>query len=118
MVNRMRVSSAIVLGLLGLLSLPPMLSGCKSHTPMAVAAAATKTFHILGKVVATDPAGGQIPLEGKAVPGFMEAMVMPYKLANPTILSELHPGDRITADLLADQIGSDAAEGYRNVDRK
>jgi protein SCO1/2 len=115
MVNRTRISSAIVLGLFGLLSLPPMLSGCKSHTPMAAAAAATKTFHIRGKVVATDPSTGQISLDGEAVPGFMEAMVMPYKLANPTILSELHPGDRITADLLADQIGSDAAEGYRNV---
>ena len=41
MVNRTRISSAIVLGLFGLLSLPPMLSGCKSHTPMAAAAAAT-----------------------------------------------------------------------------
>jgi protein SCO1 len=115
MVNRTRISSAIVLGLFGLLSLPPILSGCKSHTPMAAVAAATKTFHIRGKVVATDPSTGQISLDGEAVPGFMEAMVMPYKLANPTILGELHPGDRITADLLADQIGSDAAEGYRNV---
>src|SRR5271167_112051 len=115
MVNRTRISSAIVLGLFGLLFLPPMLSGCKSHTPMAAAAAATKTFHIRGKVVATDPSSGQISLDGEAVLGFMEAMVMPYKLANPSILSELHPGDRITADLLADQISADPAAGYRNV---
>ncbi len=70
---------------------------------MAAAAAATKTFHIRGKVIATDPSTGQISLDGEAVPGFMEAMIMPYKLANPSILSELHPGDRITADLLADR---------------
>jgi protein SCO1/2 len=30
----------------------------------------------------------------------MEAMTMPYKLKEPTILSELHPGDVITADVL------------------
>ena len=37
----------------------------------------------------------------------MEAMTMPYKLKDPSILTELHPGDVITADLLVSQ-GSDA----------
>ena len=36
-------------------------------------------------------------------PGFMDAMTMPYKLKDPSILSELHPGDVITADLLVSQ---------------
>jgi len=39
---------------------------------------------------------------------------MPYKLADPSILSELHPGDRITADLLADPRSADPADGYTN----
>ncbi len=30
----------------------------------------------------------------------MGAMTMPYKLKDPTILSELHPGDTVTADVL------------------
>jgi len=30
----------------------------------------------------------------------MEAMTMPYKLNDASILSELHPGDVITADVL------------------
>jgi protein SCO1/2 len=30
----------------------------------------------------------------------MEAMTMPYRLKDPSILSELHPGDVITADVL------------------
>ena len=29
----------------------------------------------------------------------MEAMIMPYTLKNPSVISELHPGDTITADL-------------------
>jgi protein SCO1/2 len=82
---------------------------------MASAAAVTKTFHIRGKVLATDSSSGQVSLDGEAVPGFMEAMIMPYKVVNPSILSELHSGDRITADVLADQISPDATGGYRNV---
>ncbi len=39
-------------------------------------------------------------LDHEAVPGFMEAMTMPYKLKDPAIASELHPGDRITATIL------------------
>src|ERR1700692_941066 len=100
---------------MGLVSLPPLLSGCKPPVPMASAAAVTKTFHIRGKVLATDPSGGQVSLDGEAVPGFMGAMIMPYKVVNPSILSELHPGARITADVLVDQISSDASGGYRNV---
>ena len=37
----------------------------------------------------------------------MDAMTMPYKLKDPSIVSELHPGDTITADVLVSQ-GSDA----------
>jgi len=39
-------------------------------------------------------------LDHEAIPGFMEAMTMPYQLKDPSILSELHPGDLITADVL------------------
>jgi len=33
----------------------------------------------------------------------MDAMTMPYKLKDASILGELHPGDVITADLLVSQ---------------
>ncbi len=36
---------------------------------------------------------------------------MDYKLKDPSIASELHPGDRITAKVLADKDG----DGYTNV---
>ncbi|MDR3774317.1 MAG: SCO family protein [Terracidiphilus sp.] len=56
-----------------------------------------------GKVVRTDSAKGEATLNHEAIPGFMDAMTMPYKLKDPSILSELHPGDMITADVLVSQ---------------
>ena len=42
----------------------------------------------------------------------MPAMTMAYKLENPSEISELHPGDRITASLLADK-GPDGPTNLR-----
>ncbi len=50
-----------------------------------------------GRIVSVS--GSTITLDHEAVPGFMDAMTMPYRLKDPTIVSELHPGDRITADI-------------------
>jgi protein SCO1 len=38
-------------------------------------------------------------LDAAAIPGYMDAMSMPYKLRQPNQLSELHPGDKINATL-------------------
>ena len=58
-----------------------------------------KIYKVRGKVVSTNPATGEAIIDSEAIPGYMEAMAMPYKLKDPSILSELHPGDQITADL-------------------
>ncbi|MGA3264020.1 MAG: SCO family protein [Terracidiphilus sp.] len=57
-------------------------------------------YKLRGKVVSTDAARGEVTLDHEAIPGFMEAMTMPYKLKDASILGELHPGDMITADVL------------------
>ena len=64
-----------------------------------------KTYHLRGKVIAASPASGEVTVAHEAIPGFMDAMTMPYKLKNPGIISELHPGDEITADLLVPENG-------------
>ena len=61
---------------------------------------AYKVFKLRGKVISTDAAKGEATLDHEAIPGFMDAMTMPYKLKDASILSELHPGDMITADVL------------------
>jgi protein SCO1 len=79
------------------------LSGCRTASPPAAEAAnsAVKQYHVRGVVVATNVAKGEVTLDSEAIPGFMEAMTMPYTLRNPGVVSELHPGDTITATLLA-----------------
>jgi protein SCO1 len=71
------------------------------------AASSFKVYKLRGKVVSTNPATGEATIDHEAIPGFMDAMTMPYKLKDPSILSELHPGDTITADVLVSQ-NSDA----------
>ena len=75
------------------------LTGCRPSPPAAAHSAAdVKTFHVRGRVVSTDKT--HVTLDHEAIPGFMEAMTMAYKLKDPTVVSELHPGDRITATML------------------
>jgi protein SCO1/2 len=91
-----------------------IVGGCKQTAPATAGPAISKTFKIRGKVVSTDAAAGKVTLDHEAVPGFMDAMIMPYKLADPSILSELHPGDTITADVIVDQISADPEGGFKN----
>jgi len=87
-----------------------MLPGCRqSATPVGSSATLPqKSFPVRGKIVATDAT--HVVLDHEAVPGFMEAMTMSYKLKDPSIVGELHPGDRITATIIVQQ---DAA-GFRD----
>ncbi|MGB0065880.1 MAG: SCO family protein [Terracidiphilus sp.] len=66
-------------------------------------APAFKVYKLRGKVVSTNSATGEVTVNHEAIPGFMDAMTMPYKLKDPSILSELHPGDTITADVLVSE---------------
>jgi len=80
-----------------------VLAGCHSgQKPSAQpnTAANYKVYHLRGKVVSTDVAKGEVTVNHEAISGLMEAMTMPYKLKDASILGELHPGDMITADVL------------------
>src|ERR1700740_3088352 len=97
----MRVSSGFFLVLaVGLASVIP---GChaKSAPPASTVNSSVKQYHVRGVVVSTDATKSEVMLDTEAIPGFMEAMTMPYTLRNPGIISELHPGDTITATLYA-----------------
>jgi protein SCO1/2 len=89
--------------------LPFPVVGCRQgSSPNTAQSNPEKTFPVRGKVVSTDAT--HVTLDHEAVPGFMEAMTMPYKLKDPGVVSELHPGDLITARIVVQQ---DAA-GFRD----
>jgi protein SCO1 len=79
------------------------ISGC--HTAPVpsgtTAQSGVKQYHVRGVVVSTDAEKGEVTLDTEAIPGFMDAMTMPYTLRNTSVISELHPGDTITATLFA-----------------
>lgn len=79
-------------------------SGCRgtqtSNSSNSASAGNAKAYPLRGIIVSVNPARGEATIDHQAIPGFMEAMTMPYKLKDPTVLSELHPGDHITADVL------------------
>jgi protein SCO1 len=82
------------------------LAGCHSAKEAAIPPTSSPSFKVYklrGKVVSSDSAKGEVTVNHEAIAGFMEAMIMPYKLKDPSITSELHPGDVITADVLVSQ---------------
>jgi protein SCO1/2 len=85
-------------------------AGASGEENGAAAAGELKTFPVRGKIVSVDAAKGMVTLDHEAIPGFMDAMTMPYKLKDASVASELHPGDRITAKMLVRK----TADGYED----
>lgn len=78
-----------------------LLGGC--HTATRAAGAKPPGYFVRGKIEGTDAKTGTVVLSHGAIPGLMPAMTMEYRLENPSEISELHPGDVITATMLADK---------------
>ena len=98
----------------GLVLTATLVAGCKhpsNGAPGATSAVAPvgqlMTYTIRGKIISVDAAKGMVMLDHEAIPGFMDAMTMPYKLKDASVASELHPGDRITAKLLVRKMAED-----------
>lgn len=91
---------ALALPLLACLSL----FGCERKSNAGPPAGMTEaSYPVRGRVVSVNTEAGEIMLAHEAVPGFMEAMTMPYKSADPAALGEVHPGDTITAQIVVDK---------------
>jgi protein SCO1/2 len=87
-----------------------LFSSChRSKTPAA------KRYPFTGRVVSVDAQAQSAIIDGDAIPGFMEAMAMPYKVKPEATLNHLHPGDSISAEVVvvqADPKNEDAAPDY------
>ena len=78
-----------------------LVAGCRNGSETK--AQGPERHFVRGQVVAVDAPLQSVLLAHEAIPVFMPAMTMEYKVADPAALRELHAGDRIGADLLNDR---------------
>ena len=62
--------------------------------------ASAKRYAFKGKVVSIDKKAGTANIDNEPIPGFMNAMTMPYNVNPASMLDQLHPGDSITGEVV------------------
>jgi len=81
--------------LLPLLCLAFIAVGCNQSS-------SAKRYHLTGKIISIDKPGGLINVDAAAIPGFMDAMVMPYRVEPQSELDHLKVDDVISADVVVE----------------
>ena len=107
--SKVKVVLAMVIVLMSGLAV----TGCKNEKkpdnlqPQAVEKQENKRYNLRGQVVAKDVAASEITVQHDEIPGFMAAMTMPYKVKDPATVREVEPGDKIAAQVVVVNDGSD-----------
>ena len=70
-------------------------SSCHRSKPPA-----TKRYPFTGRIISVDPQTESANIDGDLVQGFMEPMVMTYKIKPASMLRQLSPGDSIAAEVV------------------
>jgi protein SCO1/2 len=63
------------------------------------------TYPVTGEVIELRPPS-ELVIAHEEIPGFMEAMTMPFTLADPADLSEVGPGDKVAGTLVVGKEGT------------
>ena len=74
------------------------LSACSKSSQ--IGAVEGKQYPLKGTVVSIDKPNSSVVVNGEAIPGFMDAMAMPYKVKSASELDPLAVGDSITATIV------------------
>lgn len=72
-----------------------LVSSCHRSKP-----AATTRYAFTGRIVSIDNRAQSAVIDGDLVQGYMEAMAMTYKFKPASVISQLSPGDSISAELV------------------
>jgi protein SCO1/2 len=59
-----------------------------------------KRYPFTGRIVSVDTQNQAAVIDGDTIPNFMDAMAMTYRIKPPSMLSQLSPGDSISAELV------------------
>jgi protein SCO1/2 len=68
---------------------------------------AAKRYPFTGRVISLDPQAQSALIDGDNVPGFMDAMAMPYQVKPAATLNHLLPGDAVSAEIVVLQADQD-----------
>lgn len=83
--------------LLCALILSAILLTCSCHRTKAPDA---KRYPFTGRIISVDKQEQTAVIDGDNVPGFMEAMAMSYKIKPSSMLTQLAPGDSVSAEVV------------------
>ncbi|WP_423787707.1 copper-binding protein, partial [Klebsiella pneumoniae] len=72
-----------------------LVSACHRSKPQA-----TKRYAFTGRVISVDATAQSANIDGDLIQGFMEPMVMTYKIKPPSVLNQLAAGDSISAEVV------------------
>ena len=86
-----RIKSTLICAFLVLVA---SLLGCSKTPPKP------DVYKMKGTVISIELASHQATIQHGDIPGFMEAMTMPYPVKDDSELRKLSAGDQITADLM------------------
>ena len=59
-----------------------------------------KEYTLTGQILAVKPESQEVLVKHNDIKGFMPAMTMPYKVEDPSLLTDATPGDLISATLV------------------
>ena len=85
----MRAAAALIVG------------GAAGRVPRRAGAAAVR-YPTAGQLLAVQLDTGELLVKHDAVPGYMDAMTMPFRVADRTAIRDRRPGDSITATLVVE----------------
>ena len=98
--KRSQKTFSITIVLLVLLSAVSCSKNTVQKPSPEVSQSSGKRYHLKGKVVSIDKQGKMVNVDSEAIPGFMDAMTMPYQVKPESELDKLSPGDAVTADVV------------------
>src|SRR5579863_4138167 len=81
----------------GLISLAALLTGCDQKAAPPVAT--TQVFTVKGDIKELEPDGKTALIRHEAIPGYMQAMTMPFEVRDTNLLRGLKAGDVISFQL-------------------
>jgi protein SCO1/2 len=107
MMNKLNPSSKLTSRLFLLVALCALLTftACNRGKPQpenAGTQSGAKRYSLKGKIISVDKNAGTANIDNEPIAGFMDAMIMPYTFKPPAAITQLQPGDSITADVVVD----------------